>query len=180
MEFRQLETEDLIIRPLSEEDVATIFRLSREKSLGDWIPDQVYDNESEAAEVIRFLKSQYEPSPNPRERPFILGVTLGKTGEVIGHVGLSPLTDGEVEIGYAIGESHQKRGFASQAAAAVCNWAMLNLDLPKINGIVASENVGSGRVLEKAGFTLEAEQDHHYLGKVRPCKIFSFSKTRSV
>ncbi|MBN8537964.1 MAG: GNAT family N-acetyltransferase [Deltaproteobacteria bacterium] len=98
---------------------------------------------------------------------WVFGVTLRQTGEVIGHVGLSPLTDGEVEIGYAIGESHQKRSFASQSAAAVSMWAMLNLDLPKINGIVASENVGSGRVLEKAGFTLEAEQDHYYLGKVR-------------
>lgn len=169
MEFQQLEAEELIIRPLSEEDAPTIFRLSREKSLGDWIPDQVYEDENEAIQVINFLRSQYGPSPDPRERPFVLAVTLRKTEELIGHAGLSPLTNGEVEIGYAIGESHQKRGYASQAVAAVSRWATSNLGLPRINGIVASENVGSGRVLEKAGYILEAEKDHHYLGKIRSC-----------
>jgi [ribosomal protein S5]-alanine N-acetyltransferase len=159
MEFLQLETEKLLIRPLSIEDVPTIFRLSREKSLGDWIPDQVYENEKEAAEVIAFLNSQYKPFPAPQKRPFVLGIALRRNQELIGHVGLSPLTEGEVEIGYAIGEKHQKQGYASEAVAALCEWAILNLDIPKINGIVAIENIGSGRVLEKAGFTLDIEQD---------------------
>lgn len=175
MGFQRLETEELVIRLFSNKDASAIFRLSQEKSLGEWIPDQVYENEEKAAEVIEFLKSQYEPSPDPRTRPFVLGIVLRATGEIIGHVGLSPLTDSQVEIGYAIGEAYQGKGFATQAVAAVSKWAVMNCDLEKINGIVACENIGSGRVLEKAGFTLESELDYNYLGKIRPCRIFSFT-----
>lgn len=176
MEFEKLETETLVVRPLAISDVRTIFRLSQEKSLGEWIPDQVYEDEAEAASVIEFLKLQYEPSPDPAQRPFVLGVALKETGELIGHVGLSSLSDGEIEIGYAIGEAHQGNGFATQAVAAVSRWALSNLDLPKINGIIALENVGSGRVLEKAGFDLEEESNRNYLGKIRPCRKYTFTK----
>ncbi len=177
MEFQRLETERLIVRPLTQDDVPAIFQLSKEKSLGEWIPDQVYKSEDEAANVVNFLISQYGNSPNPRKRPFVLGIALRKTGEVIGHVGLSPLTNGDVEIGYAIGEGYQKRGYASEAVAVVCRWATSKLGLPEIHGIVATENIGSGRVLEKAGFMLEAEKNHHYIGKIRPCRMYSFLKS---
>ncbi len=177
MEFKQLETDALIIRTLSNADVQTIFRLSREKSLGEWIPDQVYADEQEAAGVIDFLKSQYEPSPDPAIRPFVLGIALKETGELIGHVGLSPLTDGEIEIGYAVGEDHVGRGYATQAVEAMSRWALIQQGIPKINGIVACENVGSGRVLEKAGYNLDSESDHYYLGKVRPCRKYSFTQS---
>jgi hypothetical protein len=129
MEFQKLETDELMIRPLSSEDVPAIFQLSREKSLGDWIPDQVYKDENEAAEVIEFLKSQYGPSPDPSQRPFVLGVALKRTGEVIGHVGLSPLSDGEVEIGYAIGEAMTLDQAVTAIFAAVAEYRRSKFDV---------------------------------------------------
>lgn len=125
MEFKHLETDAIVIRSSSSADVPTVFRLSREKSLGKWIPDQVYEDENEAAEVIDFLKSQYEPSPDPVHRPFVLGIALKENGELIRHVGLRPLTDGEIEIGYAIAEDYIGRGYATQAVAAVSRWALV-------------------------------------------------------
>ncbi len=176
MNFTRLETKHLAIRPFTSVDTKTIYLLSREKSLGEWIPDQVYEDENEAAEVIDFLISQYSPSPNPKERPFVLAIELKNSGEVIGHVGLSALTEGEVEIGYAIAEAHVGRGYASEAVAAVSQWALFHLDLPSIHGITARENFGSGKVLEKTGYKLESESDHFYLGKIRPCRRYLLSK----
>lgn len=176
MSFTRLETKHLVIRPFTAADTKTIYLLSREKSLGEWIPDQVYEDENEAAKVIDFLISQYSPSPNPKERPFVLAIELKSSGEVIGHVGLSALTDAEVEIGYAIAEAHIGRGFASEAVTAISQWALHHLDLPRIYGITARENFGSGKVLEKAGYSLESESDHFYLGKNRPCRRYFLSK----
>ncbi len=172
MPFRNLQTENLILRPLTKSDAKVIYQLSQESSLVEWLPDQVYQNEAEATEVIDFLISQYLPTPQPEIRPFVVGVELKKTGELIGHVGLSPLTEGEIEIGYAIAEGHACHGYGTQAVIALSQWALSSLNLPKIHGIVACENVGSGRVLEKAGYTLEIELDHYYLGMIRPCRRY--------
>ncbi len=74
MEFEKLETRKLLIRQLTDKDTPTIFRLSQEKSLGEWMPDQVYRDEAQTANVIEFLKSQYKPFPDPTRRPFVLGI----------------------------------------------------------------------------------------------------------
>jgi ribosomal-protein-alanine N-acetyltransferase len=177
--FQNLHTEDLILRPLTQSDVKVIFQLSQEASLVEWLPDQVYKNEAEAAEVVDFLVSQYAPTPQPDIRPFVVGVELKETRELIGHVGLSPLTEGEIEIGYAIAQEATCKGYGTQAVAALSQWAISDLKLPKIHGIVACENVGSGRVLEKAGYTLESELDHYYLGKIRPCRRYFMDSVRS-
>jgi hypothetical protein len=57
----------------------------------EWIPDQVYDNEQQAREFLGYLIRQYDKPGNPLFGPYVLGVCLNETQEVIGHVGLSPL-----------------------------------------------------------------------------------------
>lgn len=176
MPFDKLVTDRLIVRKFTSHDVPAIFRLSQEKSLGDWIPDQVYEDEAESARVIGFLQAQYELSPEPKKRPFVLCIALKENGEVIGHVGLSSIDDGEVEVGYAIEEDYQRKGYATEAVSAVCHWALNNLDLQKIKGIVAKKNIGSGRVLEKAGFELKNEKDRSYLGVIQTCRMFEIER----
>lgn len=141
----------------------------------EWIPDQVYKDEHQAREVLEFLIAQYKLTIEPKKRPFVMAIET-KTGQLIGHIGLSARGD-EVEIGYAIGESHTGKGFATQAVECVCKWASLNLDIDRIIGIVACDNIGSSRVLEKAGFSLKAESDMRYLGKVRKCREYHFYRS---
>jgi RimJ/RimL family protein N-acetyltransferase len=57
-----------------------------------------------------------------------------------------------VEVGYAIGDAHQNRGYAKQAVFAASQWALCRFDLPFIHAIVAAENVRSCEVLESCGF----------------------------
>jgi RimJ/RimL family protein N-acetyltransferase len=168
-----LTTTDLILRPFSLNDVQCIFHLSQEKSLGKWIPDQVYKDEQQAREVLVFLIAQYQFPINPSLRPFVLALET-KAGQLIGHVGLSSRGD-SVEIGYAIGEAYVGKGFATQAVECLSKWATANLNLNKLIAIVACENIGSCRVLEKAGYSFKAELEMPYLGKVRKCREYNFS-----
>lgn len=170
--FKFLTTKDLIIRPFTLEDAQIIFQLSQEKGLREWIPDQVYRDKQHAKEVVEFLIAQYQYSIEPNKRPFVLAIET-KAGDLIGHVGLSPRGN-EIEIGYAIGEVHAGNGFATQAVECISKWALSNLTIIKITGIVASENVSSARVLVKAGYTLIAEKDMLYLGKMRKCREYNF------
>ena len=173
-EFKQITTPDLYIRLLSIEDTKSMLRLSKEPSLGRWIPDQVYENESVASGVLEYLTSQYSKLIAPQTNPFVLGVCLKTTDELIGHIGLSPL-GAEIEIGYAISEKYCNKGYATQIITAISDWAVSTINLDQIIGIVVSDNTGSARVLEKSGFKLKKESLRKYQGELRLCKEFHYA-----
>lgn len=113
-----------------------------------WIPDQVYPDEAYAAERCAQLRAWTDAGPDPRTQPYVLAIE--HDGVLVGHVGLSAAR-GSVEIGYAIEERENGKGYATEAVAAMAAWG-LALPLPEVLGIVGHDNVASRRVLEKAGF----------------------------
>ncbi len=114
---------------------------------------------------------------SPVSAPYVLAVCLRGSSELIGHVGLSPLY-GEVEVGYAIEEKHQGRGFASEAVGTMVNCALQRFDLPRVLGIVGKDNAASCRVLENAGFALTSEAMGSLHG--RPGLIRTYDRARRV
>jgi len=86
-----------------------------------------------------------------------------KTSAVVGDIGFfgPPASDGVVEVGYSVIPSRRRRGYATEALAALTGWAF---EQPGVRAIVAGtdpDNAISQRVLEHAGFvrtgTKEAE-----------------------
>ena len=133
------------LRPFTPADAPKLLAMSHEPSLQRWLPDQVYRNEAHALDVASALAAFTAQPPDPRVRPYVLGIELD--GELVGHVGLSPAR-GSVEVGYAVEARMQGRGIATAAVRA-----MLGLvPLPEVLGIVGDSNVASCRVLENAGF----------------------------
>jgi ribosomal-protein-alanine N-acetyltransferase len=150
-------TSRLTLRPFAQGDVPKLFAMSVEDGLRRWLPDQVYRDEQHAEQVMRALMAHTAAGPDPRARPYVLGVEDADSHSLIGHVGLSPAR-GSVEIGYAIEQRRQGQGLAAEAVTAMSRWALDELSLSEVLGIVASENVPSCRVLEKAGFVLDREE----------------------
>lgn len=142
-------TARLVLRPFTLGDVPKLFVMSHEAGLRRFIPDQVYRDESHATEVARALIAFTDQPPDPRVRPYVLGVA--HAGELVGHVGLSAAR-GSVEVGYAIEDRWQGQGFATEAVRAMSDFALGALGLPEVLGVVAADNLSSRRVLEKAGF----------------------------
>jgi ribosomal-protein-alanine N-acetyltransferase len=143
-------TSRLLLRPFLPGDIATLFALSREDGMRRWIPDQVYRDEDHAARIVGALSAD-AVHRDPRVRPYVLAVEQRESNALIGHVGLSPAR-GSIEIGYAIAERLHGHGFATEAVTAMAEWALMELALPEILGIVREGNIASCRVLEKAGF----------------------------
>jgi len=169
-----IETKNLILRPFTLDDTGKVYLMSLEDGMKKWIPDQVYADENESREVLEFLISCYN-KPDPKTKPFVLGIELKGTGELIGHAGLSSLNNGEVEIGYAIEEKHQGKGYATEAIKAMCKYALEKFDLDRIIGIVASENKGSVKALEKAEFSFIEEKERNAFGRLALCKTYVFN-----
>jgi len=60
------------------------------------------------------------------------------------------------EIGYWLGEFYWGRGIASEALAAVTAYAIEKHQLTRVFAVPFAWNTASCRVLEKAGYVLEA------------------------
>lgn len=168
-----IQGQQVLLRRFTLSDVEKVFQMSLEDGMKQWIPDQVYSDLEEATEVVRFLIDQYDSAKGPSVVPVVFGIFLRETGELIGHAGLSPAS-GQVEIGYAIENCQQQKGFATDAIAALCAWGMKYYSLPHILGIVASDNASSCRVLEKAGFTFTEEIERDLHGTRRLVRIYKY------
>ena len=136
----------------------------------EWLPDQVYRDEAQALEVLDYLVAQYASPALARQAPCVLGVCLAGSGDLIGHVGLSPWRDG-VEIGYAIAEAHQGHGYAKQAVALAISQSIA-FGLGSVHGLVAEENVASCKVLAACGFGLLDRERRKLHGVERMVRIY--------
>ena len=87
-----------------------------------------------------------------------LAIEIG--GEVGGGLGLKFLRDpiyrGTAEVGYWLGRRWWGRGIMTRMLSEFVPWAFERFDLIRIEAGVFETNPASARVLEKAGFALEA------------------------
>lgn len=76
-----------------------------------------------------------------------------ESGLVVGSVGLFwPPDQGTVEIGYGIVDSRRGRGYATEAARALTDFALTAPGVHTVTAAAELSNPASVRVLEKAGF----------------------------
>lgn len=174
-DFPSMIAQRVTLRQFVPEDARKIYLLSQESGLRTWLPDQVYDSEEQALKVLLYLIETLRDPGNPALGPYVLGVHFNESNELIGHVGLSPL-HGQVEIGYAIEDKHQGKGLATQVVRAMSDSALTRFELPRVLGIVASDNAASCRVLVRAGFVLVEESMGSLHGLER--RIRRYEKTR--
>jgi len=80
------------------------------------------------------------------------------SGRFVGDCGLyvDPADVRLARVGYTIAQPFWNRGFASEAAAALADFAFDRFRLHRLTASVDPRNLASCRVLEKAGFTKEA------------------------
>lgn len=146
----RLATERLVIRSTEEGDVEGLHRIYSDPEAMRYIPGGAFDDMERVRRSIA----------RSREREATSGMTLWAvadkdTGGFIGQCGVVPV-DGkgpEIELAYHFGRPFWGRGYATEAARAVADYAFRELKLERLLGLTFPTNVPSQRVLEKAGFT---------------------------
>lgn len=74
----------------------------------------------------------------------------------VGRVGLHPWPEwGEVELGWVIARSRQRRGYAREAAEAWLAWAAANAVADSLTSVIQPANLPSIRLAESLGFAFE-------------------------
>ena len=159
-----IRTPSLRLRHLVAEDAPRLMALNAEPSTRRWLPSHVYPSPEVAAEALRFLVSAYASPGDPRLGPYVLAVDDAGSGELLGHVGFSPL-DGDVEVSYAIAESARGRGLGVEAIRQGCVEVARTFELPSIVAVTAADNAASRRSLERAGFIHERDEPRRFQGQ---------------
>ena len=168
-------TPSLRLRHFVPEDAPRLMALNAEPSTRRALPSHVYPTLEAARAALRFLISACASPGDPRLGPYVLAVDDGGSGELLGHVGFSPL-DGDVEVSYAIAESARRRGYGVEAVRHGCDWIAGAFGLPSIVAVTAADNAASRRTLERAGFAHERDETTRFQGEETPVSRYRWRR----
>jgi [ribosomal protein S5]-alanine N-acetyltransferase len=108
--------------------------------------------------------------------PRFFAITIDK--QLIGSIGIVAKTDiyrKNFEIGYFLSEEIWGKGIATRAIKAATSYAFRDFDVVRIYAEPFSDNTGSRRALEKAGFRCEATLKNNVIknGIIKDSCIYS-------
>jgi len=86
-------------------------------------------------------------------------VLVGDGGEVLGRFNLRDLGDGTAELGYRVAQKVAGRGVATAAVREICRLASAEYGLRSLSARTTLANIGSQKVLARAGFVPVGETE---------------------
>jgi ribosomal-protein-alanine N-acetyltransferase len=159
----------------------------------EWRPGDV-DSLAKHANNIKIWRNLHDAFPHPYTRADAVEwiqqtskdhadtvFAIEVDGDAIGGIGLHPGKDEHrrtAAIGYWLGEEFWGRGIATEALIAVTEHAFSRFDIERLEAFVFEWNLASARVLEKAGYTLEARLKKRVTKEGRTVDCFLFARFR--
>jgi len=165
----RIETSRLVITDFRSDMAKAVHLGSLDEDTQRFLPDEVFETETIAADVIADLMECYSGTEGPFVHPIMAD------GMYAGYVQLVPIENGW-EIGYHIVKDMTGRGYATEAVQAFLPVMMARLGLTQVAGICDAENTASIRVLEKCGFARVFEGEAVYHGEMKPVVKMIYTK----
>lgn len=160
----QLTTERLCLRSWRLQDVEPMAAINADPRVGDWLGGTIDLEETSAR--LQLYGYHWE------EHGFgIWAVEERTSGRLVGRTGLMHWDDWtasphDAEIGWTFDPADWGKGYATEAARAVLDWAAPRPGLRTIISITRPDNVRSRRVMEKLGLTYNGETVWHGFSQV--------------
>ena len=151
----KLETQRLLLVPLDARQlrlwIENISELERELGCS-------YRAEPLTGEFLNIVQGQLEiVERNETNALFhtFWQIVRKEDGVVVGSADFKngPDQNGEVEIGYGLGDEHRGHGYMTEAVAAMCRWVLAQPGIAHVIAETERDNLPSQRVLERCGFT---------------------------
>jgi ribosomal-protein-alanine N-acetyltransferase len=146
-----LEAGPCVVRPWQREDLESLVRHANNGNVARQLRDR-FPHPYTRADGESWLALAAAQKP---QNFFAIDVA----GEAVGGIGVMPGHDVErvsAEVGYWLGEGFWGRGIATAALAALVGHVFSTHDLTRLFALPFAHNLASRRVLEKAGFRLDA------------------------
>lgn len=152
----RLETPRLLLRRFTEADVDSLASLHGDPAVMRYIDGpRPVPRAVVADETLPAILREYDQLPEGFGG-FV--AVLRSTGDFVGWFALRPANsvglDGGTELGYRLLPVHWGHGYATEGARALVDSAFADLGVDRVVATTMTVNVGSRRVLEKAGLRL--------------------------
>ena len=145
--MRELQTERLRLRFLRREDAQRIFDCwASDPEVVKYLTWPVHESAAVTAQVMDFWLKDYA-----RPDCYRYGIELRETGELIGMIDVVGFREGRPVIGYCSGRAYWGNGYMTEALRALTA-ELFAAGYPCLEIEAMTENIGSNRVIEKAGF----------------------------
>lgn len=169
-----LTTARLLLRPLFDTDAFDLFAACSDPQLTE---TTIFETHRTMAETEAFLARAIGPTRDPAlGTPF----AITRDGRLVGCCGVHPVagTTHAVEVGYWIAVPEWGRGYATEAAGRVLEYAWENPDTLRVEARVFAGNGASERVLTKLGFHFEGTQRGAILRRGKLVDVRMFARLR--
>jgi len=147
-----IETERMILRPLSIKDAPDIYeRWTSDERVAKYVRWSTHENLEATKGWLAFEESNVN-----NEYVYQWGFELKENHYLFGCGGINyKELEGLFELGYNIMFDYWNQGYTTEAAKAIIEFAHLKLGQDELVACHAKENPASGRILEKCGFHYE-------------------------
>lgn len=142
-----LQDENIILRPLKDEDASALSQLANNKKVWDNMRD-ILPNPYTIDDAVFFINLTKKENPQ-------MNLAIEYDNAFCGMIGLIPQKDvyrKTAEIGYWLGEPFWNKGIATKAVALITNYGFNELGFIRIHTGVFEYNIRSMKVLEKNGY----------------------------
>lgn len=141
-----IETERLLLRPLVREDAGDVFEWVGDPIVNTYMPYSLYQNIGQVGEWIGSLED------DDNEFAFCLKDIHKVIGS--GSITFDPPSKA-YELGYNLNRAFWGKGYATEAAKAMIQWAYHTLQVRDFVARHANANAASGNVIKKCGFLFD-------------------------
>lgn len=140
-----LETARLRLEPVTDAHIPELL-VAIELSLPELEPWTAWTIDWDRQESESYLRN--------RDNPHDIVFAMVLEGQAIGTIGMvvKPLS-AWADVGYWVRSDHAGKGFATEALRALSTWAFADCGLHRLELQAGTENHGSNRVAENAGFS---------------------------
>ena len=146
----KIETGRLVLRKPRMEDAPFIFkRYAQDPEVTRYLIWKPHERMSETEDFLKRCLDVWEQKTN---FPYVL--TIKGKDEPIGMLEVHTKWF-KLEVGYALARSFWGNGYMTEVLRAVIAWAFKQPDIFRVQAICDVENIGSARVMEKAGMERE-------------------------
>lgn len=140
---------EFTLRPWRKEDLVSVVRNAADKEITGNMSDAFPDSLEKWAKFLEYAIDNND----------ILYLAIDIKGEAVGGIGVKPMDDiyrKNAEMGYWLAKKYWGKGIITQAIKLIVKKAFETFNIDRIYATPFETNAASHKVLEKAGFILEA------------------------
>ena len=167
-----LETERLILRPITIADAEDVFEYGSDPEVTKYV---IFLTHSSIADSIKWLEKA--SAEFARKEQMTFAITLMSDGKFIGSCGFHHFSPEHhrVKIGYVLNRKYWGMGYVTETVRELIRFAFEEMGMHRIQATCDFENVKSAQAMERCGMKLEGTFRDHELrrGKFVATKVYA-------